>query len=126
MPEGVVLFDNNGNAVGTAGNPLATTSTSTPVTGGTPAAQDDVAVDNTAGGVTVLAAAAQRKSALIQNTGAANMRVTYDGTAPTATHGFQLAPGATMRLSGPYCPTAAVLAIREGAVSTTAAREQTT
>jgi hypothetical protein len=81
---------------------------------------DDVVVDATAGGVTLLPANPGRKSALIINTGEETMRVTTDGSAPTATHGKQVVAGATLTMSHPYCPTAAVKAIRQGATSTTA------
>lgn len=81
---------------------------------------DDVVVDATAGGVTLLPANPGRKSALIINTGAETMRVTTDGSAPTPTHGKQLLAGATLTMGHPYCPTAEVKAIREGATNTSA------
>lgn len=89
-------------------------------TAATAADGTDITVDGTAGGVTVLAANTNRKSALIQNTGAATMRVTTDGTAPTATHGKQVAAGNALVLSSPNCPTVVVKAIRESSTSTTA------
>lgn len=97
-----------------------TVTTSSGATAGTPAHTADVTVDATAGGVTLLAANTNRKAAMIQNTGAANMRVSVGGT-PTATNGIQVAPGQVLTLSSPYCPTGAIKAIREGATSTTAA-----
>lgn len=81
---------------------------------------DDVAVGSTVGGVTLLPANANRKSALIINVGDAPMRVTTDGSAPTATHGKRLSPGASLALSPPYCPIADVKAIQEGATATSA------
>lgn len=81
---------------------------------------DDVTVDGTAGGVILLAANPGRKSALIINTGSEPMRVTTDGSAPTATHGKLVAAGGSLALSSPYCPTVEVKAIRAGATNTTA------
>lgn len=81
----------------------------------------DVAVDGTVGGVTVLAANVNRKGAIIQNTGSANMRVTVNGSAAAANRGIQVPPGGLLNLSAPFCPTGVVKAIREGGVSTTAA-----
>lgn len=81
---------------------------------------DDVAVDNTAGGVTLLAANEFRISALILNTGVAPMRVTTDGSAPTATHGKLVAPGGGLTMSSPNCPTKEVKAIRAGGTDTVA------
>lgn len=89
-------------------------------TAGTPTHTADITVDATAGGVTLLASNANRKSAVIQNVGAANIRVSVGGT-PTTTNGIQLAPGQTLALSMPYIPTGAIKAIREGGSSSTAA-----
>lgn len=71
---------------------------------------DDVTVDDTEGGVVLLEANKHRKSALIINTGDEPMRVTTDGTAPSATHGKLVGPGAALGLSSPYCPTEEVKA----------------
>lgn len=71
---------------------------------------DDVAVDDTAGGVLLLDANEYRKGALIVNVGENAMRVTTDGSAPTATHGKPVASGGALALSGPHCPTGAVKA----------------
>lgn len=87
---------------------------------GTPTHAADITVDATAGGVTLLAANAARKAAIIQNTGTATMRVSIGGTPATNT-GFQVAAGGVLRIEAPFCPTGAIKAIREGAVSTTAA-----
>lgn len=104
------------NAQDTA--PLVRTSASVN-TAGTLTPSDDVTVDGTSGGVTVLAANTNRKAAFIQNVGTANMRV---GTGTlTASHGLQLVPGATLVLESPFCPTAAIKAIRESSTSTTVA-----
>lgn len=81
---------------------------------------DDVVVDDTAGGVILLEANRARKSALIINTGDAPMRVTTDGSAPTSTHGKLLVAGATLTLSSPYCPYVEVKGIRAGSSDTTA------
>lgn len=81
---------------------------------------DDVVVDNTVGGVVLLAANQHRKSALIINTGGSSMRVTTDGTAPTATRGKLVVSGGSLSLSSPYCPTVEVKAIRQGDTNTTA------
>jgi len=80
----------------------------------------DVTVDATASGVVLLAANATRKSFTVENTGAANIRVRIDGD-PTTTRGIQLAPGQSYSGSMPFCPQGAIKAIREGAVSSTAA-----
>lgn len=93
-------------------------------TSSTPTENDDITVDNTAGGVTLLSANANRKGALIQNTGSFDMRVTYDGSTPSTTHGKILIPGATMRLEMPYVPTAAVKAIRVTSNTTASAEER--
>lgn len=61
---------------------------------GTPTHTADAIVDDTAGGVEILAALATRKRATIQNTGLGNMRVSVGGV-PTASAGIQLLPGAT-------------------------------
>jgi hypothetical protein len=81
---------------------------------------EDVVVGNVAGGVTLLEANPHRKSALIINTGSAAMRVTTDGTAPTATRGKRVPSGTALELSSPYCPTKEVKAIREGTTDTSA------
>lgn len=67
--------------------------------------------------VSVLAANASRKTAIIQNTGLANVRVGVTGVA--ATTGVRVAPGDMVIFDMPYCPTAAIFAIREGATSST-------
>ena len=93
---------------------------------GTADDNDDITVDATAGGVELLAANPDRKSALIQNVGVADMRVTTDGSAPTATHGKLVPAGGSLSLSSPYCPVGSVKAIRTGATSTTANASQVT
>jgi hypothetical protein len=86
---------------------------------GVPTEPVDIAVDNTVGGVLLLAANPARKSALVQNTGTAAIRAAI-GVAPTAARGVQLAAGATMRLERPYIPTGEIRGIREGAANSTA------
>jgi len=49
------------------------------------------------------------------------VRVTLDGTAPTATRGLQLQPGQSVSLTQPYVPVLIVRAIREGTVSSSVA-----
>lgn len=87
-------------------------------TAGATTTTTDQAVTNVAGDV--LAASATRKSAIIENTGTANVRVSI-GSDATTTHGVQLSPGQSLVLSQPYCPTERVSAIREGATSSTVA-----
>lgn len=81
---------------------------------------DDVVVDDTAGGVVLLPANENRKSALIVNTGPAPMRITTDGSAPTPTHGKPVWVGGFLHLSSPYCPTKEIRAIRQGDTDTSA------
>lgn len=81
---------------------------------------DDVAVTGAAGGVVLLQANPARLSALIINTGANPMRVTTDGSAPTATHGKRVPSGGALTLDGLNPPTKEVKAIREGGSDTTA------
>lgn len=98
---------------------IPTTGSSSAVTG-TADNDDDVTVDATAGGVTLKAANANRKIIIIQNVGAQPIRVTIDGSAPTATHGIQLAAGDSVTFTAPYIPVAIVKAIREGGTNSTA------
>lgn len=79
---------------------------------------DDVTVSNAV--EELLAANEYRKSALIVNTGEATMRITTDGSDPTPTHGKPIPAQGALSLSSPFCPTAAVKAIREGGTDTTA------
>lgn len=79
----------------------------------------DITVDGTAGGVVLLAANTNRKSATITNTGAASMRVRIDGD-PTTTRGYLVVAGATLVLSSPHCPTGEIKGIRTTSTSTTA------
>ena len=65
-----------------------------------------------AAAVSVLAANAARKSALVQNTGTANVRVGTTGV--TATTGFRLVPGEVFTMAPPFDPVNAIFAIREG------------
>lgn len=81
-----------------------------PETPGTAVDNDDIAVDDSPGGVPLLQANPNRKSALIINTGSGDMRVTTDGSAPTATHGKLVGAGSILSLSVPFCPIDVVLA----------------
>lgn len=89
--------------------------------GGVATTSDDIAVDATAGGVLLLAANADRKGFIVQNTGANAIRVSI-GSNAVANHGIQLAAGASLAMSAPKCPTGVIKAIREGANSSTASR----
>lgn len=89
--------------------------------GGVATTSDDIAVDATAGGVVLLAANADRKGFIVQNTGANAIRVSI-GSNAVANHGIQLAAGASLAMSAPKCPTGVIKAIREGANSSTASR----
>lgn len=71
---------------------------------------DDVSVTSAAGGVVLLAENVYRQSALIINTGEAAMRVTTDGTAPTATKGKLIPGGASLSMTSPGCSFQAVKA----------------
>jgi len=64
-----------------------------------------------------LASNANRKAAIVQNVGNANIRVGVTGV--TATTGKQLVPGETVVFEMPYVPTQELFAIREGSVSST-------
>lgn len=75
----------------------------------------ETAVAGTA--VSILAANTTRNKLILQNTGVANIRIGTTGI--TATTGFRLAPGATMIMDNPECPTNEIFAIREGTVSST-------
>jgi hypothetical protein len=88
--------------------------------GGTAVDNDDVVVDDTPGGVTLLEANPKRTSALILNTGAQAMRVTTDGTDPSPVHGKLILTGSGLSLSSPYCPTAVVKACSVDATATSA------
>lgn len=83
---------------------------------GTPSDNTDYTVSGVS--LEILGANDLRKSATIQNTGAANVRVRVGGAA-AADRGFQLAPGASLVLSGPYVETGSVYAIREGGTDST-------
>lgn len=89
-----------------------------PVTPGQAIDYDDILVDGTVGGVTLLEANPNRKSALIINIGSQPMRVTTDGSAPTATHGKPIGAGESLSLTFPFCPIDVVQAIRQGGTNT--------
>jgi len=67
-----------------------------------------------AAAVSVLAANAARKTAVVQNTGAANVRVGVAGV--TATSGLRLTPGASVVYDSPDVFQGEIFAIREGGV----------
>lgn len=98
----------------------AGTLTTVAPTAATPTHTADATVDNTAGGVTVLAANTSRKAAIIQVVSGGNVRVSIAGT-PTTSTGLQLvAGGAPLVIEGTAsygCPTGAIKAIREGSTS---------
>lgn len=77
-----------------------------------------------AAAVSILAANANRKTAIIQNTGVANIRVGVTGV--TATTGFRLQPNESIIYDMPFVPTQAIFAIREGAISSTAFAQEIT
>lgn len=78
---------------------------------GVPVDNDDVVVDDSEGGVTLLESNPKRKTALIVNTGDNVMRVTTDGSTPTATHGKPVSSGGGfLSLTSPYCPVGEVKA----------------
>lgn len=74
--------------------------------------------------VSVLAANNTRQSAIIQNTGAANVRVGIAGV--TTTTGVQLQPGMALLLKGPKIHKGPVFAIREGGTSSTVLAQEET
>ena len=70
-----------------------------------------------AAAVQICAANANRKMLVVQNVGAANVRVGVVGVA--ANTGIQLVPGQSLTFSMPDCPQAAIYAIREGGTDST-------
>jgi len=67
--------------------------------------------------IAILNANVNRTAMIIQNTGAANVRIGVAGV--TATTGFRLASGESVTFTNPFVPTATMTAIREGATNTT-------
>lgn len=86
---------------------------------GTPTTTADQTVG--AASASILAANANRKSAIIQNTGTANARVCIDGVTATASKGLKLVPGQFITLTAPHVPRSAITAIRESGSDTTVA-----
>lgn len=84
----------------------------------------ETTVDDTLGGVEIVAADTTRKAVMIQNVGSSNIRVGVSGV--TATTGIRLAPGEVLTLKRPYVPTAALFAIKEGLLNSTALTQQIT
>lgn len=98
-------------------NTVTVTGTVTPgTTTGTLANGTQTAVSSAA--VQILASNASRKTAVVQNTGTANIRVGVAAVA--ATTGLQLTPGAVAIYEEPHVPTQALFAIREGGVDSVA------
>lgn len=83
--------------------------------GGTLANGAETAVG--AAAVQVLAANASRKKLIVQNTGIGDVRIGVSGV--TATTGVKLIRNGSLLLDMPDCPTQAIFAIRDGAVSST-------
>ncbi len=77
-----------------------------------------------AAAVQVLAANSNRKKLIVQNVGIANVRVGVSGV--TNTTGMRLVSSGTVILEMPHCPTQAIFAIREGAVSSTVFAQEVT
>lgn len=67
---------------------------------------------------TALAANANRRFALIQNTGTTPVRIRMDGTNPTTSVGIRLEPGDSLDISGDELVRNAVLAIAESGTPT--------
>ena len=112
---------------GAAGAPAAGVVTVQGIAGGTaqPITDNTTATLNNgaevavgAAAAVVLAANAARKSALIQNTGAANIRVGTVGV--TNVTGFRMVPGAIFTMAPPFDPVNAIYAIREGGIDSIA------
>lgn len=74
--------------------------------------------------VQILAANASRQKYFIQNTGPANIRVGVSGV--TATTGVRLVPNGNLLFEMPHCPTQAIFAVREGAISSVAFAQEIT
>lgn len=74
--------------------------------------------------VSILAANAARKTAIVQNTGGANIRVGVVGV--TATTGLRLTPGSYIIFEMPFVPTQALFAIREGGTDSIAFTQEIT
>lgn len=100
------------------GNPVPVTMTVT----GTLANGAETSVAGSA--VQVLAANTNRRKVIVQNTGLANVRIGVTGV--TATTGMRLVPNGHLLLEMPNCPTQAIFAIREGAVSSTVFAQEIT
>lgn len=98
---------------------------------GTRRASGSVSIVNTAGAFTqgrqnvdaanavqLLAANAARRRLLVQNnTAAQNLRVTLDGSAPSAVNGFRLVPGDLLDLDGYLCAGAIKAIFESGAAA---------
>lgn len=102
-----------------SGNPIPVT---TDVVTGTLSNGAETSVAGSA--VQVLAANSSRRKLIVQNTGIGNVRIGVTGVA--ATTGFRLTPSGTAVFDMPNCPTQAIFAIREGAVSSTVLAQEIT
>lgn len=105
----------------TTGPNLGTLTTSPTWATGTLANGAETAVSSSA--ISVLAANANRKKLILQNTGANAVRIGASGV--TATTGMRLAAGSAIVFDMPHCPTSQIFAIRESADSTVLAQEVT-
>ena len=81
----------------------------------------EVSVSSSA--VQVLAANANRKTAIVQNTGKANVRIGITGV--TSTTGVRLVPGGALVLKKPNVETNAIFAVREGSVDSIVFTQET-
>lgn len=107
----VTLYNSSEVEVGTSANPLFLRDATTAALAN--GAQTTVS----SAAVSVLAANANRKTAIIQNVGNQTVRVGVAGV--TATTGIQLTAGATLILGPPYIVTSQIFAIREGGADST-------
>lgn len=99
--------------------------TSTPRLANTPSTLNTGTETVVAGSaVQVIAANTARISVIVQNVGAANVRVGTSGV--TATTGVRLVPNGHLLLEIPSCPVGAIFAIREGAISSTVLTQELT
>lgn len=77
-----------------------------------------------AAAVQVIAANSSRKKLIVQNTGQGDVRVGVSGV--TATTGLRLVKNGSVIFDMPNCPTQAIFAIRDGAVSSTVLAQEVT
>jgi hypothetical protein len=101
--------------------PVTIASDQAPIAG-TLANGAQTAVSNAA--ISVLAANANRKTAIIQNVGTADVRVGIAGVG--ATTWMKLVPNESMIFNMPFCPTGEIFAIRDGAVDSIVLAQEVT